>query len=445
MRDLTHSEGTGAFMIKTGRNCHGRDSLWLPSTMGGQFVEDLHLSLKEGKGLWATDDKGISYLDANSGLWHLSLGYGPSPVANAVYEAAYRIGGCSLFRRTHDWANSLASEITGKVKLKSDGRVLFTTSGSEAADTAMRIALAYHDQLDRRYFAYVRGAYHGVSIGPLSLMGIEGYHNGLPPAIPAIELPSYRTWEEDEESTRSYLRELFKLRGHQIAAVFIEPIQGSGGVLRIPDSYAAELQRLIFESKTLLVVDEVACGTGRAGKLAYYVSYEVLAPDMVLLGKGLTAGISALSAVIVEDPVMAAVIGTPHLNRLPGTTHSGNPVSCAAAITTLRILEGSDQTELQSAASTWLDRSLQSMLSFETVKAVRGWGHMWGVEVEAIPVIGNRTWVDTVTTAALRHQLLIHPLSIGVIPIFPALIASTAEVSEIAKRLAAAFLELGSD
>jgi adenosylmethionine-8-amino-7-oxononanoate aminotransferase len=169
-------------------------------------------------------------------------------------------------------------------------------------------------------------------------------------------------------------------------------------------------------------------------------------PDMVLLGKGLTAGVSALSAVIIEDAVMAAVIDVPCLSRFPGTTHSGNPVSCAAAIATLEILGGTDQTNLQLAASMSLGQSLQSLSGLDTVRAVRGWGHMWGVEVEveAIPAVANRTWVDTATAIALRHQLLIHPLSIGVIPVFPALVATTTDVSEIVKRLAAVLADLSA-
>src|ERR1022692_833890 len=415
---------------------HPHGHLWLPSTGGGTFTDDYHVRLASGSGPWAFTDDGRELLDANSGLWHLSLGYGSETLADAVSDAARTIGGSSLFRRSHLWAERLANELAERVPLSADTRVFFTTSGSEASDAALRIALAYYLDASRERIAFIPGAYHGVSVGPLSIMGLDGYTGGVRPVIASLALPSYREWRDDRDRSGDRIHEKFSECGHEIAAIFLEPIQGSGGVERLPADYASVIMSLAERFDIIVVADEIACVTYRAGEMALSRSeqYPLLSPDILLLGKGLTGGVSALSALLVKQKLVSRLLGRTTTQRLPGTTHSGNPVACAAACATLAYLHSDESVKLRASAIEALEACLPPLSGSPIVADVRGWGHMWAVELSP-RVVSTSGWIETVTKVALENGLLIHPLEVGSIPIFPPLITSSDVVGEIARRL----------
>lgn len=409
--------------------------LWLPSTVGGGFQSNLHPTIASGSGVWAVDVDGRRYLDANSGLWHLSLGYGYPQVAEAVKDAAVKLGGSSLFRRSHVWANDLAYRIADSVPLGAGTKVFFATSGSEAADAAMRIAFSYHSPRPR--IAYIAGAYHGVSLGPLSLMGLSGYRNGSPTAMEAIELPGIAAWTAAPDATRADVEQIFRKHGERIAAVFVEPIQGSGGVLQLPSQYARLIRMQASAYGILVVADAIACGVYRSGHGISSELGSVLVPDIVLIGKGLSGGVAPLSAVLVEKSIAEELNSNPATDRLPGTTHSGGPIACAAALATLQALEEPHSTALRASTATELANLLPRLRSTPGVADVRGSGHMWGIELDTniAPRTGETTWVRDITALAADRRLLIHPLSVGVIPVFPALVATRSEVADLVHRL----------
>lgn len=395
--------------------------------------------------MWLHTDDGRTFLDANSGLWHLSLGYRPTAIEPAVLEALNELGGSSLFRRSHVWAERLVETLADLVALSAP-RFFFGTSGSEASDIAMRIALAYGHKNGRDTFAFIPGAYHGVSLGPLSLMGLEGYRNGVMTPVSAIALPPIAEWERDSAGCAETIAGIFSSCGAKMAAVFVEFIQGSGGMSLLPPEYASFLAEVARTHSALLVLDEVATGVYRTGPFLAFGSSHVPDADMIVLGKGLTSGIAALSVVGVAERVWRRVLDDPDTARVAGSTHAGNPVACAAAQATLEYLAHPETAMLRAETARHLADALRGLAKVGCVARVTGMGHMWGIAVStpARTAIESRghTFVDAVTRLGLDEGVLLHPLSIGVIPVVPALTISPDEVDILRDRLNAVLQHL---
>jgi adenosylmethionine-8-amino-7-oxononanoate aminotransferase len=353
-------------------------------------------------------------------------------VADAVGAAARQLGGTSLFRRSHIFAERLLELLEPEVPVSSPA-FFFATSGSEASDTAMRIALAFWHGTGRSVFAYVPGSYHGVSLGPSALMGLEGYDNGYRSPVASLALPSYGEWVTDPGASKRSLERSLEAVGGELAAVFIEVIQGSGGVTEMPSGYAEALSAGLEACGALLVVDEVATGVFRTGTFLGLRQFPGLRADMVLLGKGLTAGMAALSVVAVDERVHDAVVADPSTHRVAGTTHAGNPLACAAAVATMMAFGDPENERLRLSGEKALGGLVRELADISGVETVTGRGHMWGLHFA--PRLRPSVFVDTVTRAGLAEGLLLHPLSVGVLPIMPALTIGAAEVTELGERL----------
>lgn len=415
------------------------DRIWLPSTDGGAFNPEVHICLERGTGVWAEDVDGAEYLDANAGLWHLSLGYAPTPALDAAAAAGEQLGGSSLLRRAHPWALELVATLSSHLQLP-DPVLFFATSGSEAVDAALRIAFAYHDDPDRRVVAFISGGYHGVSLGPLSLSASSRYRNGSPQVLETVALPSVSEWHANTEDTTARVAHVFETHGHRIAAAIVECIQCVGGVEVVPNEYLGLVSRLAREAGCVLIDDEVSTGVFRTGTFIA-VNSTPMSPHVVVLGKGLTAGVSALSVVAVEDRVAAAVRGRASTNRIPGSTLAGGPPACAAAVATLRILEAGAASRTETAAV--LEAGLATMSELPHVEAVTGRGHARGVRLASHPAFHDAEFLKRATRLGRDHQLLLHPLSSGVIPVMPALNISHEEVGTLLERLRKVIVDLG--
>lgn len=418
---------------------HSAQRLWLPSTSGGRYNPEIHVSLRRGKGVWVETIDNRTFMDANSGLWHLSLGYAPDAVITAAYEVLSDLGGSSLFRRSHYWAELLSDYLAARLPL-ADPKFFFTTSGSEACDAAIRIAFAFFHKTKQSTIGFVPGSYHGVSLGPLSLMGLD-YRNGVPSAIDTATFPSYSDWNKNPDLALNHMRRLFT---NDLAAVFVEVVQGSGGIISMPMEYGKHLRELADEYGVLLVADEVTTGVYRTGPFLASERHPGLRPDMIVLGKGLTAGIAPLSVVAVEGPVWQRVLDQQETCRLPGTTFSGNPLGCAAAMAAIKHLEESTVAQEREVTSAHLADAIPSLNSLNVVWGTVGFGHMWGIKFVPPDSKQNEAAfvADRLTRAGLKAGLLLHPLANGVLPVFPSLNITADEVNELISRLKIAFNDL---
>jgi adenosylmethionine-8-amino-7-oxononanoate aminotransferase len=415
-----------------------RDRLWLPSTDRGTFEPSVHVCLRAGEGVWAEADDGTRYFDANAGLWHLSLGYSPRPAVDAATSAGRRLGGTSLLRRAHTWAFALVDAITECLR-GWEPVMFFATSGSEAVDTALRIAIAYHDDPDRRSVGFISGGYHGASLGPLALSVSDRYRNGSPQALDAIVFPSVEEWRVDPAAVLRRVNDVFGAQGPRMAAVIAEPIQCVGGMTVVPAEYLHALARGARDRDCLFIADEVSTGVHRTGP--FLASQEVgCYPDLVVMGKGLTAGLSPLGVVAVDARIASKVRSGARTSRIPGFTQAATPGACAAAIATLEHLQTNAGARGQTADL--LQRSLAPLADLSHVETVEGRGHAHGIRIVASLGLDDPGFITRATQAGLRHGLLLHPLSSGVVPVMPALTIGPDEVELLAQRLGDALMSL---
>ncbi len=305
--------------------------------------------IAKGEGVYITDSTGRRCLDAMSGLWCVNIGYGRREIAEAAARQMNEIPYYNtLFHTTTPPAIELAQQL-GEVAPPGLDRAFFTTSGSEAVDSAYRIVRHYWNtvgQPERTLIISRENAYHGTTVAGAGIGGMEAMHRQGGDAFSAVRHAPQPYWygeglQSDPaafgiERARA-VEDLIEEAGPERVAAFIgEPVQGAGGVVIPPPTYWPEIQRICRERDILLIVDEVICGFGRTGKWFGTQAFG-LEPDLMTVAKGLSSGYLPIGGVLVGDRV-ADVISTGGGEFAHGHTYSGHPVCCAAAIENIRIL-----------------------------------------------------------------------------------------------------------
>ncbi|WP_375174212.1 aspartate aminotransferase family protein [Pseudooceanicola sp.] len=300
------------------------------------------------KGVMLTDSEGEEILDAMAGLWCVNVGYGREELAEVAARQIRELPYYNTFFKTsHTPVIALSAKLA---QLAPEGlnKVFYSSSGSEANDTNLRMVRTYWAEKgkpSKQIIISRWNAYHGSSVGSGSLGGMKGIHaqGGLPiPGIEHIDQPNW--WAEGGdlspeefglERARQLEAKIDELGEDNVAAFIAEPVQGAGGVIIAPETYWPEVMRICREREILFIADEVICGFGRTGN--WFGSQTLdLKPDIVTIAKGLSSGYQPIGGSIVSDEV-AAVIGATEFNH--GYTYSGHPVACAVALENLRILE----------------------------------------------------------------------------------------------------------
>jgi putrescine---pyruvate transaminase len=325
----------------------------------------------EGALLWDTD--GNELVDAMSSLWYCQVGHGRREIADAVHRQISTIEAYSCFDPfTNAPADTLADRIAHLTPVP-DARVFFAGSGSEAVDSAMKLARLAHVQAgnpERRIIvSRVRG-YHGTNYGGTSAQGLplnkEGYGTLL---ADVVQVPS-----DDTEA----LSVLMTQHADEIAAVITEPIQGAAGVYPPAEGYLAETRRLCDQHGALLIFDEVITGFGRLGTWFAAEHYGVT-PDMTTFAKGVTSGYQPLGGVIVGRRVSEALESDPTFMLRHGYTYSGHATACAGALANLDIIEREGLLEAVAHVGARLEAGLGALEADGTVAAVRGDVAIFGV------------------------------------------------------------------
>ncbi|NND50752.1 MAG: aspartate aminotransferase family protein [Rhizobiales bacterium] len=306
--------------------------------------------ISRGEGIYIFDNEGARILDGMSGLWNVCLGYGRGEIIEAVRNQLTELPYYNtFFQCTHPPASVLAEKIAG---VAPDGldHVFFTSSGSEAIDTVVRMARHYWAVMGKPTKSILIGrenAYHGSTVAGASLGGMSAMHGqgGLP--IPDIERIGQPYWfgegggmspDEFGSARARELEQAIARSGEDRVAAFVaEPIQGAGGVIIPPDSYWPKIAEICARHEILLVADEVICGFGRLGTW-FGAQHFGVRPDMMSFAKGVTSGYQPLGGVVVSGEIAATLIDKGG-EFFHGFTYSGHPAACAAGIATLTILE----------------------------------------------------------------------------------------------------------
>ncbi|ABO66656.1 MULTISPECIES: taurine-pyruvate aminotransferase [Geobacillus] len=347
----------------------------------------------EAKGCWVTDVAGNKYLDAMAGLWCVNVGYGREELAEAAYEQLKTLPYFPL-TQSHLPAIQLGEKLN---ELLGDEYVIFfSNSGSEANETAFKIARQYHQQRGEphRYKIISRyRAYHGNSMGALAATGQAQRKYKYEPLAPGFihVPPPDRYRDPDAADDPRQLRAVKAVDdvmtwelSETIAAMIMEPIITGGGVLMPPDGYMKAVKEVCEKHGALLIVDEVICGFGRTGK-PFGFMHEGIKPDIITMAKGITSAYLPLAATAVRKEIYEAFKGTDEYDYFRHVnTFGGHPASCALALKNIEIMETEHLFDRSREAGEWLLSALKTKLADHPyVGDVRGRGLLVGIELVA--------------------------------------------------------------
>ncbi len=364
------------------------DHLWLHfSRLSGE--PDSHLTVIErGEGAYVWDSDGRRYLDGLAGLFVVQAGHGRQELAAAAAEQAGKLGYFPLWTYAHPTAIELAARLAALAPGDLN-RVFFTTGGGEAVESAWKLARQYFlaiGQPERCKVIARETAYHGTTLGALSITGLEAIKepfrpllNGQSRHVPNT-LAAQRANPDDPWAGADAIEAMIIAEGPEtVAAVYLEPVQNAGGCLVPPTGYFQRVREICDRHGVLLVSDEVICAFGRLGdwfgsSLLGYV------PDMITFAKGVTSGYAPLGGVMVSDRIAAPFLEQ-GASFLHGITFAGHPVSCAVALANLDLMEREDLPGRVRSLEGEFRARLDELSDLPIVAEVRGMGFFYGIEL----------------------------------------------------------------
>ncbi|MBM3827278.1 MAG: aspartate aminotransferase family protein [Actinobacteria bacterium] len=388
------------------------------------------ITLVRGQGAVVYDDHGNEYIDGMASLWYCAVGHGRSDIAAAIARQASTLAAYSTFDPfTNVPAERLAEMLVGIAPMI-DSRVFFTSSGSEAVDTAMKLSRLAHlqaGQPEKTLIISRQRGYHGTAYGGTSAQGITPNREGYAPYVGDVaQVPA-----DDVEALASLMSE----RRSTIAAVLVEPLQGAGGVFPPSEGYLESVRRLCDQHSAHLIYDEVISGFGRLGEWFAAHRYGVR-PDMVTFAKAVTSGYQPLGGVFIGPAVRAAIESDPNFFLRTGFTYSGHPTACVAALTNLDIIEREGLVARALQVGQRLSDGLRSLAADGAVASVRGDGAVWAV--------GHHPGVDAfaVRDAMLRLGVITRAIGTDTNAFCPPLVIHDHQVDRIVDALASALKDV---
>ncbi|HEX7884788.1 MAG TPA: aspartate aminotransferase family protein [Phenylobacterium sp.] len=413
---------------------------WMPFTANRQFKAAPRL-LVSASGMHYRADDGREVLDGTSGLWCVNAGHARPEIAAAVSQQLMTLDYAPSFQMGHPIAFDFAAALA-QVAPEGLGRVFFTNSGSESVDTALKIAFAYHrvrGQGQRTRIVGREKGYHGVGFGGISAGGLVN-NRRVYPLLPADHLrhthdPARNAYSRGLPAygaeLAADLESLIALHGAEtLAAVIVEPVAGSAGVLPPPVGYLERLRAICDAHGILLIFDEVITGFGRLGR-PFASQYFGVTPDLMTTAKGITNGVVPMGAVFARREVHDAVVegsGTA-MEFFHGYTSSGHPVACAAGLATLDIYRREGLfTRAAELAETWAD-AVHGLRDLSLVTDIRNLGLMAGIDLEPKPdAPGARGYAAMV--AAFEAGILIRATG-DTLALSPPLIVSDMQIDQL--------------
>ncbi|HWT95994.1 MAG TPA: aspartate aminotransferase family protein [Terriglobales bacterium] len=375
------------------------ESFWMPFTANRQFKSKPRLFVS-AENMHYTTIEGRKVLDSTAGLWCCNVGHGRKKITEAVSKQIANLDYAPAFQMGHPAAFQLASRLANMMPGDLD-HVFFTNSGSESVDTALKIAIAYHrakgQGTRQRLIGRERG-YHGVGFGGISVGGIVSNRKVFGSLLNGVDhLPHTFNLKEQAFSRglpvwgaqlADELERIVTLHdASNIAAVIVEPVAGSTGVLLPPQGYLQKLRQICDKHGILLIFDEVITGFGRLGK-SFATEYFGVQPDIVTAAKGLTSGTIPMGCVWVRKGIYDAFMESAAENMIElfhGYTYSAHPVACAAALATLDIYKEEDLFNRANELAPYWEEAIHSLKGIKNIIDLRNLGMIGAIELEPIP------------------------------------------------------------
>jgi adenosylmethionine---8-amino-7-oxononanoate aminotransferase len=414
-----------------------RRFLWHPFTQQQGWAEDDAPIIERAERCELIDVDGRHYIDGVSSLWCNVHGHRHPAIDIAIRDQMDRVSHSTMLGLSHRPAIELAR---GLVEIAPDGlsRVFYSDSGSTAAEVALKMAFQYWQQqggagAGRTRFISLREAYHGDTIGSVSVGGIDLFHGAYGPLL-------FGAMHAEPGDAADMERLLSEHEG-EVAAVILEPlVQGAAGMLVHPEGYLREVRELCDRHGAFLICDEVATGFGRTGRM-FACEHEGVTPDFMCVAKGITGGYLPLAATLTTERVYEGFLGRHEEFRtfFHGHTYTGNPLACAAALATLRLFEQERTLELLQEKIALLAAMLEPVAAMPGVAEVRRRGFMVGIELDGFPVEARAG--HQVTLAARRRGAIVRPLG-DVVVLMPPLAITARELRRLVAIVADSIAEV---
>jgi len=426
------------------------DCLWHPFTQMQDYRKQDPLIIAGGEGSYLIDLEGNKYLDGVSSLWVNVHGHNHSALNKAIIAQVEKISHATLLGITNVPAIELAARLV-EITPAGLNKVFYSECGAAAVEIGLKIAFQYWQQRSsprpgKVKFVHLRNAYHGDTLGAVSVGGIDLFHKIYQPLlIENISVPEpycYRcffskTPAECEMQCLEEMETIVGARHHEIAAFIIEPlVQGAAGMIVAPRGYLRKVREICDRYEILLIADEVAVGFGRTGRM-FACEHEGVAPDIMILGKGITGGYLPLAATVTTDKIYEAFLGEywEFKTFFHGHTYTGNPVACAAALASLDTFAKEQTIPKLQEKTMWLTEDLKQVAALKHVGEVRQKGFMVGIELvldrkTKEPYPPKEKLGQRVIQEARKHKLIIRPLG-DVIVLMPPLSIAKDELHRV--------------
>lgn len=415
--------------------------LWLPFTQMSDYERD-PLIIESGDGIILKDIDGNEYLDGYSSLWLNVHGHNKRELNEAIKEQLDKIAHSTLLGAANVPAVQLAEKLID-ISPSNLQRVFYSDSGATSVEIAVKMAYQYWQnigQTKKTKFVTLKNGYHGDTVGAISIGDIDLYHRVYHSLMfESIKAPFpliYRHPSRDEaivrEEALTALRKIFTERHEEIAAISLEPImQGAGGMNVMPKGYLKGVEQLCREYDILLIVDEVATGFGRTGKM-FAVEHEDVQPDIMTVAKGITGGYLPIAATLTTEKIYEAFYGEYEELKafFHGHSYTGNQLGCAVALANLQIYEEENLIEQVAEKAAFIETELNVLRKLTHIGDVRQAGFMCGIELvqekqSAQPFPWQRRIGYQVTLEMRKRGMLSRPL--GDVVVFMPPLASTKE------------------
>ena len=440
------SNSTRAAAPQTRIGTNNLEAFWMPFTANRQFKKNPRM-LVGAKDMHYITSEGRQVLDGTAGLWCCNAGHGRPKIVEAVQQQVAELDYAPAFQMGHPKAFELAARLAALMPDPLD-HVFFTNSGSESVDTALKIALAYQRVIGQgtrtRLIGRERG-YHGVGFGGISVGGICGNRKTFGTMLTGVDHIRHTHDLDRNAFTRGeptngaeYAEELIRvIQLHDpstIAAVIVEPVAGSTGVLIPPKGYLKRLREICDRHGILLIFDEVITGFGRLGA-PFATEFFGVTPDLITTAKGITSGVIPMGAVFCARNIYDAFMtGPEHMIELfHGYTYSAHPIACAAALATLDTYEEEGLLTRAAELSSYWEDAVHSLKDCKNVIDIRNLGLIGAVELE--PIAGEPTKrAFAAFLKAYEDGLMIRTTG-DIIALSPPLIISKEQIDELFSKL----------
>lgn len=440
---------------------YDKSRFWHPMLHPNEMKQRQPIRIVRGDGCHVFDDQGRKLVDGVAGLWNVNVGHNRPEIKQAIIAQLDELEYFQLFDGiSHPRAEELSATIIDMLQQEDMARVAFSSGGSDAVETALKLARQYwrvSGQPDRTKFISLKQGYHGVHFGGASVNGNTVFRRSYEPLLPGcfhVETPwLYRNPFTDDPEELAQMcaqmleREILFQSPDTVAAFIAEPIQGAGGVIVPPASYWPLIRAVCDKYGVLLIADEIVTGFGRSGAMFGSRLWGVK-PDIMCLAKGISSGYVPLGATVVNQRVADAFAANADFGGaiMHGYTYSGHPVACAAAIANLKIVREENLPAKAAAQGEYLLAKLKPFADkYAAVGEVRGKGLMIALDLvqdkqSREPIDPMSGYANRVAEIARDNGVLVRPVGTKII-LSPPLVIGQAECDAMVAALAAGFAE----